>query len=106
MRAEDRMTKLAQVVRTASEWPRSDREREYGDERSAEHRSRPRRLGGRLLLERGHRAAPSRRLPGHRAAIPTDVTRRRRRATTPGARFPGRPDARRRAFVRWPDHDR
>src|SRR5712691_6958307 len=33
-------------------WQRSDREREDGDERSAEHRSRPRRLGGRLLLER------------------------------------------------------
>jgi EmrB/QacA subfamily drug resistance transporter len=42
------------------------------DERPTEHRPRPRRLGRWLLLERSHRAAAGRRLPGHRAAVPAD----------------------------------
>ena len=38
--------------------------------------------------------------------VPADVARRRRRAPSPGAGIPGRPDDRRRALLRWPDHHR
>ena len=72
----------------------------------AEHRPRPWRLGGRIQLERSHRAPAGRRLQRHRAPVPADRARRRRRAPAPRAAAPERADARRRALLRRSDHDR
>ena len=76
------------------------------DERQTEHRSNPRRMGRRLVLERRHRAPAGRRLPRHRAPVPVDRAGRRRRPAAPGAGPPGRPRHRRRALLRRPGHDR
>jgi pimeloyl-ACP methyl ester carboxylesterase len=61
------------------------------NERSPEHRSRPWRLGRRVLLERRHRTPPGGGLQGAGAPVPAELTRRRRRTAAPGARVPGRP---------------
>ena len=70
-----------------------------------EHRSRPRRMGRRVELERRHRAAPGRWVSGHRTAVSNDRVGGRRRPPSPGAGVPGRSDHRRRTLLRRPDHD-
>src|SRR5436190_4493016 len=78
------------------------RRKECRHERAAERHPGPRLMGGRFVLERGHRAPAGRRLPGPGAAVPVDVARRRRRASAPGARLPGRAYDRRGALLRGP----
>jgi hypothetical protein len=57
-------------------------------------------------LERRHRAPAGRRLQRHRAPVPADRAGRRRRAPAPRPAPAERSDARGRALVRRPDHDR
>src|SRR5260370_494869 len=59
--------------------------RDLRDERPTEYRSRPRRLGRGLVLERRHRAPAGRRLPCHRPPVPADRAARRRGPPAPRA---------------------
>ena len=67
---------------------------------------RPRRLGGRLILERRDRAPAGGRRPRDGPAVPDELARCRRGPASAGARLPERPGHRGRALLRRSDHDR
>src|SRR5262249_1864975 len=85
--------------------PNTAAREETRNDHSTEYRARPRRVGGRLVLERRHQAPAGRWLPRYRAAVPDDRAGRRRGAAASGAEPAGRPHDRGGPPLPRPEHE-